>query len=66
MSDNITLKDILEAIKNLTEEERKILEHELVIMRLGKEFSFISHKFQEKKASKNEEENQNGIFRSGI
>jgi hypothetical protein len=51
MKDNLTLENILEAIKNLTEEERKILEHELVLMRLGKEFAFISQKVHNRKMS---------------
>jgi len=60
MKDNFTLKNILDAIKNLTEEERKILEHELVLMRLGKEFTFISHKLQNRKMSELKEKMDNG------
>lgn len=60
MKDNVTLKNILESIKNLTDEERKILEHELVIMRLGKEFTFISQKLHNRKMSDFKEKMDNG------
>jgi hypothetical protein len=57
---SLTLKDILEGIKNLTEEERKILEHELSLMRLQKEFSFISDNLQKRKISQKKGDIQNG------
>jgi len=60
MKDSLTLNNILEAIKYLTEEERKILEHELVLMRLGKEFTFISQKIQNRKMSELKEKMEHG------
>lgn len=60
MKDSLALNNILEAIKDLTEEERKILEHELVLMRLGKEFTFISQKLQNRKMSELKEKMDNG------
>ncbi|MEQ8188818.1 MAG: hypothetical protein ABRQ39_12670 [Candidatus Eremiobacterota bacterium] len=56
----MTLNNIIEAIKDLTEEERKILEHELVLMRLGKEFTFISQKLQNRKMSEFKEKMEHG------
>jgi len=52
MDNDLTLRDILQGIKKLTPEERGILEKELVIMRLSKEFKGISDKFKEKLGSK--------------
>ena len=52
MNEKLTLTDILEGVKTLTPEERTILEKELVIMRLSKEFKNISNKFKEKLGSK--------------
>ena len=51
MSD-ISLEDIMKALKKLTDEERKMLEKELVIMRLSGEFNIIESKFRERRLKK--------------
>jgi len=48
----ISFQDIIAALKELTLQERRLLEKELVMMRLDKEFNFIKDKFAERRQAK--------------
>lgn len=54
-----TLKDILKAIKKLTSEERRIIEKELVLMRLSNEFIYISDKLEKRRKDRKKGETEN-------
>lgn len=53
------IKDILKAIKNFTPEERRIIEKELVLMRLSNEFIYISDKLEKRRKDRKKGETEN-------
>ncbi|HPZ07978.1 MAG TPA: hypothetical protein PL110_07685 [Candidatus Eremiobacteraeota bacterium] len=58
----LTFEEILEVVKKLTPREREILEKELAIMRLGKEFKFITDKLEKRRISRKERDTQDVRF----